>query len=422
MRSKRAKLTTMALAASLFLGSSSAFSMTSDEAQKSPNGGAVWGSNYFPNVELITQDGESVRFFDDLIKDKVVMINFIYTSCPDTCPLETARLAEVAAVLGDRVGDDVFIYSISIDPERDTPPVLKEYAERYQAPAGWKFLTGNEQDIIQLRKKLGLYRPEIQDTEEDTIDHNLSLIIGNQATGRWMTRSPFENPYVLANQLGGWLHNWKHREKSDNDYANAPALRNISKGESMFRTRCTVCHSIGDSALPKVGPNLLGVTERREYNWLSRWITEPDVMLAEGDSIALGLQAAYNGVAMPNMRLSQDESETILEYIDAESRRVSASQRTRDLVAERDAKEAAGELASCCEKDDAAVIGAEEDESHLAAAGNGPGGPGGSGGSGGTRGFGAVPMASVAMGLLLGLFAVLHARRNRNTASAHQPA
>ena len=63
-----------------------------------------WGANYFPNVPLITHEGKTVRFFDDLIKDKVVVINFIYTTCPDACPLETARLTELYKILGDRVG------------------------------------------------------------------------------------------------------------------------------------------------------------------------------------------------------------------------------------------------------------------------------------------------------------------------------
>ena len=84
---------------------------------------SVWGADYFPNVELITQDGESTRFFDDLIKDKVVLINFIYTSCVDTCPMETAQLVQVQKVLGERLGNDVFFYSITIDPEHDTPAV-----------------------------------------------------------------------------------------------------------------------------------------------------------------------------------------------------------------------------------------------------------------------------------------------------------
>jgi protein SCO1/2 len=79
------------------------------------------------NVPLITQDGKQVRFYDDLIKGKIVAVNFIYTSCMFTCPLETARLAQVQRILGERVGKDIFFYSISIDPDHDTPAVLKEY-------------------------------------------------------------------------------------------------------------------------------------------------------------------------------------------------------------------------------------------------------------------------------------------------------
>ena len=84
-----------------------------------------WGANYFPNVPLTTQDGTTVRFYDDLLKGKSVAINLIYTSCQDECPLETARLVQVQRLLGDRVGRDIFFYSISIDPKRDTPEVLK---------------------------------------------------------------------------------------------------------------------------------------------------------------------------------------------------------------------------------------------------------------------------------------------------------
>jgi protein SCO1 len=90
--------------------------------------GSPWGANYFPNVPLVTQDGKTVHFYADLLKGKMVVINFIYTKCRDSCPMETAKLAQVQRLLGDRVGRDVFFYSISIDPERDTPAELKEYA------------------------------------------------------------------------------------------------------------------------------------------------------------------------------------------------------------------------------------------------------------------------------------------------------
>lgn len=329
---RRYRLLCWGLVALLLLGSASTFA----GHDASPRSASVrWGANYFPNIPLITHEGKAVRFFDDLIKDKVVVINFIYTTCPDSCPLETARLVEVQRILGDRVGKDVFIYSITIDPERDTPEVLKKYAELYQVGPGWTFLTGNESDIILLRKKLGLYIPEIQDGSND---HNLSLVIGNQATGRWMKSSPFENPYVLAKQIGSWLHNWKLPSQDNNDYADAPALRQLSRGENLFRTRCAACHTIGggdivEVAQRRVGPDLLGVMQMRDRAWLARWLAEPEKMLREKDPIAMGLLAKYNYLPMPNMRLNEVEVDRLLEYMDTESRRVEKARQIEAVAA-----------------------------------------------------------------------------------------
>src|ERR1044071_10046112 len=115
-----------------------------------------WGDTHFPNVELLTQDGKKVRFYDDLIKGKIVAIDLIYTTCKYNCPLETARLVQLQKLLGDRMGKDVFFYSISIEPETDTPEVLKAYAEKYHVGPGWLFLTGKLADIKLLSHKLGL--------------------------------------------------------------------------------------------------------------------------------------------------------------------------------------------------------------------------------------------------------------------------
>jgi len=293
-----------------------------------PASSSPWGADYFPNVPLITQDGETVRFFDDLIKDKIVAINFIYTSCPDSCPLETAQLVRVQRILGDRLGQDIFFYSISIDPEADTPAVLKEYRERFGAR--WTFLTGNEKDIVRLRKKLGLYVEEIQDGSNN---HNLNMIIGNQATGRWMKRSPTENPYVLADQLGNWLDGWKRPPEGD-DYSRAPRLRNISSGEQLFRTRCQSCHTMsGNEPADALGPDLLGVTSRREKAWLLNWLRAPDQMLAQKDPIATELYAQYGNVAMPNMRLNRQEAGDLLDYLEAEEARLLGPAKTANGAA-----------------------------------------------------------------------------------------
>jgi len=290
--------------------------------------GSQWGADYFPNTELITHDGETVRFFDDLIEDKVVAINFIYTSCPDVCPLETAQLTRVQQILGDRLGKDVFFYSITIDPETDTPEKLSEYRARFGA--NWKFLTGDEQEIVELRRKLGLYVEEIQDGSNN---HNVSMIIGNQSTGRWMKRSPFENPHVLADQIGNWLTDWRAAPIGD-DYVNAPELRTIPNGERLFRTRCATCHTItganGDGAL---GPDLLGVTDRRDLQWLVDWVSAPDEMLRKKDPVAMSLAAQYNYLPMPNLRLNQQEVMDIVVYIQNESHWIRNSRSKGDVVA-----------------------------------------------------------------------------------------
>jgi len=299
-------------------------------------GTTVWGADYFPNVTLTNQDGQPMRFYDDLIKDKVVAVNFIFTSCQDVCPLETARLREVQQILGDRLGKDIFFISISIDPKRDSPAVLKAYAKQYQAGPGWMFLTGKMEDITLLRTKLGLL-----DSDSDPSDlkgHAMSLIIGNQSTGQWMKRSPYENAHMLATQLGSWLTSWKVPSKPGLDYANAPKVRNLSRGEDLFRTRCNACHVIGEEggdAMAKlaIAPDLMNVTRRRNQVWLARWLAEPDKVLAERDPQALALRARYKDMVMPNLNLTQDETHALMSFIEEESQRMERLHSKTETVA-----------------------------------------------------------------------------------------
>ncbi|HKV34571.1 MAG TPA: SCO family protein, partial [Pyrinomonadaceae bacterium] len=109
----------------------------------------------FPNVTLTTHEGKKVKFYDDLLKDKIVLINFMYVKCEGTCPGTTANLVKVQQLLGDRVGKDIFMYSITLKPEEDTPKVLADYAKAYKVKPGWQFLTGDPKDVELLRQKLG---------------------------------------------------------------------------------------------------------------------------------------------------------------------------------------------------------------------------------------------------------------------------
>jgi len=128
-----------------------------------------------------------------------VAINLINTSCKDECPLETARLVQVQQLLGDRVGRDIFFYSISIDPTRDTPAVLKAYAEKFHVGLGWLFLTGKEDDIKGVAKKLGLSRRRDALTRDG---HSASLMIGDEAGGQWMRNSAVDIPRFLPRRSG----------------------------------------------------------------------------------------------------------------------------------------------------------------------------------------------------------------------------
>jgi protein SCO1/2 len=271
-----------------------------------------WGSNYFPNYELTNQDGQTLHFYDDVIKGKVVAINFMYTSCEDVCPVETAKLREVQRRLGDRVGHDVFLYSISIDPEHDTPEVLKAYAKQFHAGPGWQFLTGKESEIKELQKRLGLYIQSIQDI--DPLDHNVSLVLGNETTGRWLKRTPFESTDILTNLLGYGLHG-NRRQPGTLDYASAEKLTDFDRGEYLFKTRCASCHTMGGGN--EIGPDLINVAVVRDRAWLKRWIKEPDVMLAEGDPLGTQLVKQYGGLPMPNLALNDVDLEALVEFLES---------------------------------------------------------------------------------------------------------
>ena len=141
-------------------------------------GASTAAGRYFPDVPLIDQDGKSLRFYTDLLKGRVVVINTIFADCGGVCPIMTERFAEVQTRLGDRIGRDVTLISITVDPLNDTPEKLSGYAKHVGARPGWHFLTGDKANIDLVLKRLGQY---VQNRE----DHSNILIIGNEPTGLW---------------------------------------------------------------------------------------------------------------------------------------------------------------------------------------------------------------------------------------------
>jgi protein SCO1/2 len=283
-----------------------------------PQAAAAPDPSHFPNVTLITQDGKKVHFYDDLIKGKIVAIDLIYTSCEYACPLETARMAQVQKKLGNRVGSDIFFYSISIDPARDTPEVLKAYMEKYHVGPGWTFLTGKKEDIDFLSKRLGLW----SDPSINKDGHMPHLLIGNEATGQWIRGSALDNPSFQARMIGDFLDNFKHADlaatktdgKPDSD---GRPIENFDTGKYLFGRQCIACHTIGRG--DSLGPDLVGVTQRRDRQWLLRMIQKPDELLDNKDPIAAALLKKYKGLRMPNTFVSDLDASFIVAYIEAQT-------------------------------------------------------------------------------------------------------
>jgi protein SCO1/2 len=139
---------------------------------------------HLPNVRLHAHDGRWVRFYDDLVKDRVVLINLMYAQCQGICPGITANLARVQRLLGKRAGRDVFIYSITIKPEEDDVRALRRYARAHGAGPGWLFLTGAPTDIELLRRSLGFVDPDPA-VDRDKSNHIGNIRYGNEARMFW---------------------------------------------------------------------------------------------------------------------------------------------------------------------------------------------------------------------------------------------
>jgi len=131
-----------------------------------------------PDVKVLDQDGNALNFYTDLIKDKTVAINFIFTNCTTICPPLAATFAKLQKEMGDRVGKDVHLISISVDPVTDTPERLKAWGAKFKAGPGWTFVTGEKPEIDKLLNALGAAVSKRE-------DHTPAIIIGNDTKDVW---------------------------------------------------------------------------------------------------------------------------------------------------------------------------------------------------------------------------------------------
>lgn len=146
--------------------------------------------SYFGEIPLVDQDGTTRRLYSDLIQNKVVVIDFMFTSCTGACPIMSNNFAKIQDWLGDRLGKDVYLLSVSVDPANDTPAKMKEYAARYKAKPGWYFLTGSQENINAALRKLGNY-------VENPEAHQNLFLIGNDRTGLWKKAFGLAEPDAL---------------------------------------------------------------------------------------------------------------------------------------------------------------------------------------------------------------------------------
>jgi protein SCO1/2 len=160
------------------------FSVARAEEPKSPS------EKYFTDTELVNQDGKPVRFYSDVLKGKTVVIDVFFTTCTASCLVMNKSFEKIQEGLGEHVGKEVVLVSITVDPETDTPERLKVYAKKFNAKPGWMFLTGKKENIQTVLKKLGLY-------VEDKNAHSNLVLIGNDATGLWKKAFGLAEPEEL---------------------------------------------------------------------------------------------------------------------------------------------------------------------------------------------------------------------------------
>jgi cytochrome oxidase Cu insertion factor (SCO1/SenC/PrrC family) len=151
--------------------------------------------DYFSNIELVDQNGRSVRFYDEVLKDKIVVISFIFTNCQSACPLMTRNLTMIRDMLRENERQAIHFVSISIDPLRDTPAAMKEFAQKHDADIeGWLWLTGQPDDVNNVTQRLGSYT-------DDPEAHTTTLLAANVPNAHWTKIPPNVPPNGVVARL-----------------------------------------------------------------------------------------------------------------------------------------------------------------------------------------------------------------------------
>jgi protein SCO1/2 len=143
---------------------------------------------------LVDQNGDEMKFVSDVIGDRIVVMDFVYTSCTTVCPVISAVFGQVQDKLGEQLGDEVVLVSVSVDPVRDTPQRLKAYAAKHKAKPGWIWLTGGKRTMDEVLDGLGAYTPNFE-------NHPAMVLVGDGRTGEWSRFFGFPSPDRLVDQV-----------------------------------------------------------------------------------------------------------------------------------------------------------------------------------------------------------------------------
>jgi protein SCO1/2 len=155
----------------------------------------------FPNLTLVSSAGRQLKFYDDLLKDKIVVLNFMYADCQGVCPKILANLMQVRKVLDREVMKEIFIYSVTLQPEVDTPAKLRAYAGMHHiTDPRWLFLTGKPEEVDPLRHLLGFADPNLE-IDKDKTKHSGMIRYGNEALSIWGGCQGSGEPEWIAQEI-----------------------------------------------------------------------------------------------------------------------------------------------------------------------------------------------------------------------------
>jgi protein SCO1/2 len=155
---------------------------------------------YFPDVTLTTHEGKKVRFYEDLIENKCVMMNFMYARCQGICSPVTANLRRAQILLEDHIGRDMFMYSFTLKPEEDSPQALRAYVQDRKLGPGWTFLTGRPEDLELVRRRLGFVDPDPA-RDADKTNHTGMVRYGNEGLSLWAAFPGMQSPEAIAKSM-----------------------------------------------------------------------------------------------------------------------------------------------------------------------------------------------------------------------------